>query len=48
VWRIDSEASQALATMAQRTMHLQATVQEGTLMMGDEKRTVDITPERWK
>jgi uncharacterized protein YaeQ len=48
VWRIPAEASQQLATLAQRSMQLQATLQEGTLMLGDEKRHVDIEPVRWK
>jgi uncharacterized protein YaeQ len=29
-------------------MQLQATIQEGTLMLGDAKHTVDIEPVRWK
>jgi len=29
-------------------MQLQATIQEGTLMLGDNERTVDIEPVRWK
>jgi uncharacterized protein YaeQ len=33
VWRIPTEASQALAQLAQRSMQLQATVQEGVLML---------------
>jgi uncharacterized protein YaeQ len=48
VWRIPSDASQALAQLAQRTMQLQATVQEGVLMIGDGTRTIDIEPVRWK
>jgi uncharacterized protein YaeQ len=48
VWRIPTEASQALAALAQRSMQLQATLQEGTLMLGDSQRTVDIEPVRWK
>jgi uncharacterized protein YaeQ len=48
VWRVPTEASQALAQLAQRSMQLQATVQEGVLTLGDEKRTVDIEPVRWK
>lgn len=48
VWRIAAEQSQALAQLAQRTMQLQATVQEGALMIGDGTRTVDIEPVRWK
>jgi hypothetical protein len=27
---------------------LQATIQEGVLMLGDGARTVDIEPVRWK
>ncbi|MGE4240241.1 YaeQ family protein [Ramlibacter sp.] len=48
VFRIPTEASQALAAFAQRTMQLQATLQEETLMLGDEKRHVDLEPVRWK
>ena len=48
VWRIPTTASQQLAALAQRSMHLQATVQEGVLTLGDEKSTVDIEPVRWK
>jgi uncharacterized protein YaeQ len=48
VWRIPAEQSQALAQLAQRTMQLQATVQEGALMLGDGSRTVDIEAGRWK
>lgn len=48
VWRIPATASQELALLARRTMQLQATIQEGTLMLGDNERTVDIEPVRWK
>ena len=48
VWRIPSEPSQALAALAQRSMQLQATIQEGALMLGDGQRHVDIEPVRWK
>jgi uncharacterized protein YaeQ len=48
VFRIPAEASQALAALAQRTMRLQATVQEGVLMIGDGDRHVDVEPLRWK
>ena len=48
VWRIPAEASQAMAKLAERSMQLQATVQEGVLMLGDGTRTVDIEPVRWK
>jgi uncharacterized protein YaeQ len=47
VWRIPTAQSQSLATLAQRSMQLQATVQEGQLTLGDEKTTVDIECIRW-
>jgi uncharacterized protein YaeQ len=48
VWRVPAEQSQALAQLAQRTMQLQATLNEGMLMIGDGARTVDVEPVRWK
>jgi uncharacterized protein YaeQ len=48
VWRIPAEQSQALAQMAQRSMQLQATVQEGSLMLGDAQRSVSLEPVAWK
>ena len=48
VFRVPTAASQALGALAQRTMQLQATVQEGVLMLGDGTNTVDIEPVRWK
>ncbi|MEO7392171.1 MAG: YaeQ family protein [Ramlibacter sp.] len=48
VYRVPTAASQALAALAQRSMQLQATVQEGALMLGDGARSVDIEPLRWK
>jgi uncharacterized protein YaeQ len=48
VWRIPSATAQALIALAQRSMSLQATVQEGVLMLGDGKHHVDIEPVRWK
>ena len=48
VWRIPAESSQALAKLAQRSMQLQATIQEGVLMLGDAATHVDVEPVRWK
>ena len=48
VWRIPSATSQSLAQLAQRSMQLQATIQEGVLTLGDSANTVDIEPIRWK
>jgi uncharacterized protein YaeQ len=48
VWRIPTAASQALAGLAERSMQLQATIQEGTLMLSGAGGTVDVEPVRWK
>lgn len=48
VWRVPALASQAVAQLAQRSMQLQATLQEGALMLSDGQQTVDIEPLRWK
>jgi uncharacterized protein YaeQ len=48
VWRIPAEQSKALEQLAQRSMQLQATIQEGVLMVGDGARSVDVEPKRWK
>ncbi len=48
VWRIPSATSQALAKLAQRSMQLQATIQENVLMLGDGATTVDVELVRWK
>lgn len=48
VFRIPAAASQELAALAQRSMQLQATIQEGALMLGDPQRHVDLEPVRWR
>jgi uncharacterized protein YaeQ len=48
VWRIPTDASQQLALMAQRSMQLQATVQEGGLMLGNDQHSVNIEGVRWR
>lgn len=49
VWRFPAEGAQALARLAQRTMHLQATVQDGGLMLSDAAGGhVDLLAERWQ
>jgi uncharacterized protein YaeQ len=48
VWRVPTEASQALAKWAQRSMQLQATVQEGSLLMSDGQESLEIECLRWK
>jgi uncharacterized protein YaeQ len=48
VLRVPTSASQALIPMAKRSMQLQATIQEGVLMLGDASGHVDLEPLRWK
>ncbi|HET6789119.1 MAG TPA: YaeQ family protein [Aquabacterium sp.] len=44
VWQVPSDQSQALASMAQRSMHLQFTVQDGTVWVNDGQESVEISP----
>lgn len=46
VWQIDAEQSQALARLAERTLQLQVTVQDGTVWMSTSGDSVEITPRR--
>ena len=45
-WQIDTAHSQALAGLAQRSMQLQLSVQDGSCWLGDGERSVEITPQR--
>jgi uncharacterized protein YaeQ len=46
VWQIDAAQSQALAKLANRTIQLQVTVQDGTVWMSTGTESVEITPRR--
>jgi uncharacterized protein YaeQ len=48
VLRIPTAAAQALIPLARRSMQLQATIQEDTLVLGDSEHSVTIEPHRWK
>lgn len=48
VYRVPTDASQALAALAQRSMQLQATIQENTLTLGDGSRSIDVELQRWR
>ena len=48
VWRVPSESSQALAHMAERSMQMQATVQDGVLTLSGDRDSVHIELQRWK
>ena len=47
VWQIPAEQSQALAVLAERSMQLQVTVQDGAIWVDDGTRSVEVTPKRW-
>lgn len=48
VWRIPADASQELAALAERSMQLQATVQEGAITLSSMAGSVVVEPVRWK
>jgi len=45
IWQIDPVQSRSLAELAQRSMQLQLTVQDGHLWFSEAQRTVEITPQ---
>jgi uncharacterized protein YaeQ len=44
VWQLPAAQSQALAELAERSMQLQITVQDGQLWVGDARRSVEVHP----
>lgn len=46
VWQVDADAVHELATLVERSMRLQISVQDGTALVGDGERTVEVTPQR--
>lgn len=44
VWQVPTEQSQALAALAQRSMVLQVSVQDGSIWIGEGEQSVEITP----
>jgi uncharacterized protein YaeQ len=48
VFCLPHEAVQELGRMAERSMHIQATVQEGHLMLSSGLGSVDLEPLRWR
>ena len=45
VWQVPAEQAQALATLAQRSMQLNITVQDSLVWVGDGQRTVELHPQ---
>ena len=48
VWRIPALDAQALTALAERSMQLQATLQEGVLTLSSGRGSVSVEPLRWK
>ena len=48
VWRVPTGAAKSLASLAERSMRLQATVQDQVLTIGNGKQSVDLECVRWK
>jgi uncharacterized protein YaeQ len=48
VYRVSSDISQELARWAERSMQIQAIIQDGHLMLSSHQGTIEVTCERWK
>ena len=46
MWQVPVEQSKTLAELAQRTMVLQVTVQDGSVYVGNGQRSLEVTPVR--
>jgi uncharacterized protein YaeQ len=46
IWRLPADSIRQLAALAARSMSLQATLQDGTLMIGNASELVTFEPER--
>jgi uncharacterized protein YaeQ len=46
VWQLPSAQSQALAGLAQRSMQLQVTVQDGLVWVADSSQSIEVQPHR--
>lgn len=44
VYGLEPDSTQSLATLAQRTMRLQCTIQDGHVWIGDVEQTVELVP----
>jgi uncharacterized protein YaeQ len=46
IWRLPSDETRRLGALAARSMSLQATIQDGTIMIGNASELVTLEPER--
>jgi uncharacterized protein YaeQ len=44
IWQVPAEQSQALAALAERSMQLQLTIQDGHVWFSNSRDTVEVTP----
>jgi uncharacterized protein YaeQ len=48
VWRLPPQAVQELQALAERSMQLQATLQDGALTLSSTRGSVHLEPQRWQ
>ena len=48
VWRLPAADAQAMAALAERSLQLQATIQEGALTLSSPLGSASVEPLRWK
>ena len=48
VWRLPTEAAQALEGLAERSMQMQATIHDGVLTLSSDRGSVSLEAIRWK
>ena len=48
IWRFPTDAARELATLAERSMQLHATIQDQTLTLGGDRNSVTMEPVVWK
>ena len=48
VFRVPADAAQQLAAMAERSMQLQATIQDGAVTLSGQQGSVHLEPLRWR
>ena len=46
VWQIPAEQSQALVALAQRSMRLQVSIQDGAIWVSEGDRSIEVSPRR--
>lgn len=45
---LPTETTEHLTRLCQRTMHLNCTIQDGQVWLGDETQRLEVTPQIWK